>query len=230
MQPFDQQRQQQPSTQNALENNNLEINARQQQQQQQQQQQYQYQYPVEVKALEVPTQNPHKRIAATKIKEIDDQLDHGIYRCFFIYMIICFTVGVGCVILNLVGTTKPGVSVTSLWLTVLAVIWFMLQYVFEILAFRKRRLGLANIAIFLFVINFFLLVLVVALLAANYQSFSYYNPGADDELYRLVKKVLLGLIIYFAVLLGLQLFINLPGSIKTRKLLKSRRSYEIASL
>ena len=191
MQPFDQQRQQQPSTQNVLDINSLEINTHQQQQQQQ------YQYPVEVKALEVPPQNPHKRIAATKIKEIDDQLDHGMYRCFFIYMIICFTVGVGCVILNLVGTTKRGVSVTSLWLTVLAVIWFMLQYVFEILAFRKRRLGLANIAVFLFVINFFLLVLVVAILAANYQSFSYYNPGADDELYRLVKKVLLGLLIYF---------------------------------
>ena len=94
-----------------------------------------------------------------------------------------------------------------------------------------KRLGLANIAIFLFIINSLLLAGAVALTAVNYQAVaSLYSEADDDGLIALFNKIMLGLLIYFAILLGLQIFINLPGSIKTRKLLKSRRAYEIACL
>ena len=121
-------------------------------------------------------------------------------------------------------------SAITIWLPVLVAVWFLLQYIFEIAAFQKRRHGLANIAICLFVVNFLLLVLAVALIAVNYHSFmSYENLYGDDEIFRLVKKILVIALIHFVVLSALQIFINLPGSIKTRRLLKSRRSLEITS-
>ena len=215
----------------------------QQQQQQQQSQQPQpstqhtlpddthhQQHYLDVKALEVPPQNSYKNIVASKIREIDDQLDHGIYKCFYTYMCICLFLGVVSIILHLVYSTRYATYAITIWLPVLVAVWFLLQYIFEIAAFQKRRHGLANIAICLFVVNFFLLVLAVALIAVNYHSFmSYENLYGDDEIFRLVKKILVIALIHFVVLSALQIFINLPGSIKTRGLLKARRSLEITS-
>ena len=217
MQPSNQQQQQpQPSAQHALE-----INAFQQQQQQ---------HHLDVKALEIPPQDSYKNIVASKIKEIDDQLDHGMYKCFHIYMCICLFLGVVSIILHLVYSTRYATQAITIWLPVLVAVWFLLQYIFEIAAFRKRRHGLANIAICLFVVNFLLLVLAVALIAVSYHSFmSYENLYGDDEVFRLVKKILVIALIHFVVLSALQIFINLPGSIKTRGLLKARRSLEITS-
>ena len=179
---------------------------------------------IHIKPYEVPPLD-NQRNTLTKIYEIDNQLDNGKFKCFHIYMYICLILGTVSVIVNLAYSTKQTIQNTNIWLSALLVIWFLLQYIFQIFAFRRRRQGFANIAVFLFVINFFLLVLVVIIMAVFYHSFiSSQYIGQDDEIDKMIKKVLLIVLIYFVVLSALQLFINIPGSIKVRKLLKKRRA------
>ena len=112
------------------------------------------------------------------------------------------------------------------WL-MLGILWLILQYVPEIGALVYHKFYIAVIAVVLFVINLLLLIALVVILGMTYHYSTHFQiAGANKEIQKIVERLLLHLLIAFIVILSLQIFINLPLSIKVLKLLKRKRSLE----
>ena len=182
-------------------------------------------YNVGPNAYGAPLLETQRNISA-KIQSIDDKLEHGGYRCFYIWMYVSLFFGVLSVIGGFFNSFEQSRDKTSIILSAISSIWFLLQFVFQILAFREKSLGKATIAMILFMINCLLLFASTSLIALAYH-FLINNPTTDSkEDYEWAKSLLLASLIFISMQLIFQLFVNLLGSIKVRKLLKARRRLE----
>ena len=157
-----------------------------------------------------------------KIEETKKSLIGGDLICFMIYMGMCFLAG-GIFILQSFIHFREYRGTAQGWL-LLALFWFILQYVPAIAAILYNKFYAAVIAVVLFVINLLLLIALVVILGMTYHYSTHFQiAGASEEIQKLVERLLLHVLIASIVILSLQLFINLPFSIKVLILIKRKK-------
>ena len=177
--------------------------------------------------LEAQKVTPSNAIADIymKIEENKNSLVGGDLKCFMIYMMICVLAG-GIYILQGFAHFRVYRGTAEGW-TLLATFWLILQYVPVIGAILYNKFYAAVIAVVLSVINLLLLIVLVVKLGLMYHYSTHFQiAGASEGIQKIVERLILQFLIASIVILSLQLFINLPLSIKVLILLKRKRSLE----
>ena len=179
----------------------------------------------ELQKVHPPT--PQANIKA-KIEEINKRLGRQDFSYFLMYLSVCFLACSIYLFQSIFHFRVYGVESTSYeWLNML-VLWFILQYVVEALAFVMQSFVAASIAVVLFAVNLLLLIALVVIFGMAYHySTNYQLLGASEGTHKIMERIMLCRLIGSVVVLTLQLFINLPVSIKVLILFKRRRSLEI---
>ena len=181
--------------------------------------------------LDVNTQKTplleHQRTITDKISDIDHQLEFGKYGYFYKYMCVCLILGIISTVVNLIDPPKQTNGEPSSRNAVLVLGGYLLQYVFQILAFRQKSQTKATIAVVLFAINSLFVIMSTVLIGFAYHILVS-NPSikVHGENTEQLKTIMLAALIYMIIMCLIQIFVNLHGSIRVRGLLKMRRLFE----
>ena len=180
---------------------------------------------LDLEAIKVSFPNTQANIKA-KIADIDKRLVHCGFIFFLIYLGVCFLAGALYFFASFVHFKDYQEDQRrSIWCFNLFVLWFICQYAVEGFAIIKSNFIGAVVAVVLFVINSLLLIAAVVIFGITYNYTAHYQlPGADEEISKIVTRIMRDALISSVVVLAVQVLINLPVSIKLLIMLKERKA------